>query len=298
MKRMAVIVNPRGGRRQGLQVLNQIRPELESAGASLDIYQTEHSGHATAIAGSLELDRLDALAVIGGDGTFHEVTHGLLQRTPTVAVPIGIIPAGSGNTLAEHLGCRNPRAATRAILGGVVQPLDVIRTELSDRVLWCTNIVGWGAVSDINLLAERLRYLGPSRYSLAALWNILRHRRRRAVLVLDGQPQDDDFLFVIACNARFTGAGMMLAPAAKLDDGKADVVLVRRASRWQMLTLFSKVFSGTHTSLDFVEFHQVRSFSIMSADPSAMNLDGEMKGLSPVKADVIPGALRVFAPAP
>ncbi len=73
-----------------------------------------------------------------------------------------------------------------------------------------------------------------------------------------------------------------------------DVVVVRRAGRWQMLRLFTKVFDGSHVSLDYVEYHQVRSFAIDCPDPHLLDLDGEMKGRTPLSVDVLPSALQIF----
>ncbi len=66
---------------------------------------------------------------------------------------------------------------------------------------------------------------------------------------------------------------MKLTPHADLGDGRIDVVVVRSATRWEMLQLFTKVFDGTHLSLKFVEYHQVRSFAIESQNHDLMNLD-------------------------
>jgi sphingosine kinase len=294
-RRFAVIVNPRGGRRRGLKVLERVRPVLQARGAELDVRVTQSPGHAAQIAGTLELGSLDGICVVGGDGTVHEVADGLMRRGEPVMVPLGLIPAGTGNTLHQHLQCHDPLEAARRIAAGESRPLDVIRVTLDDRVVFCVDIVGWGAVADINGTAESLRLLGGPRYALAALWHILRARTRRARLVLDGHIDDDDFLFVIACNAMFTGKGMKLAPRAEIGDGVIDVVVLRRASRRQMLQLFTKVFDGSHLALGYVECHQVRSFAIESAGRELLDLDGEMKGHAPLRADVLPAALRVFA---
>jgi len=100
-------------------------------------------------------------------------------------------------------------------------------------------------VVDINRTAERLRWLGPPWYAISAITHILRARRRRARVVLDDQVLEDEFRLVVACNNKFTGKAMQLAPKAEIDDGKVDVVLVRRATGWQMLKLFHKVFDGS-----------------------------------------------------
>ena len=187
------------------------------------------SGARREMARTLDLTGVDGLCVVGGDGTVHEVADGLMQRGETISVPLGVIPAGTGNTLAQHLQCDDPLEAARRIVAGCTQPLDVVRVTLSDEVVFCVDIVGWGAVSDINATAERIRCPAHHRYGAAALWQILRAKHRRATLSLDGQTIDDEFLFVMACNPKFTGSGMKVAPHAEIGDGKLDVVVVRRA---------------------------------------------------------------------
>jgi diacylglycerol kinase (ATP) len=88
---------------------------------------------------------------------------------------------------------------------------------------------------------------------------------------------------------------MQLAPRAKVDDGKMDVVILRNASRGQLLRLFARVFSGTHVDMPCVEYHQVRSMSIFSDDRTPLDLDGEIRGSAPVSIEVIPGAVSIFA---
>jgi diacylglycerol kinase (ATP) len=294
-RRFALIVNPRGGTRRGLAVLEQVRPLFAAAQATLDVHVTTGAGHAAQLARSLDLAALDGVCLIGGDGTIQEVVDGLLQRREPPAVPLGVIPGGTGNTVLWHLGCDDVQEAARRILAGQTVPIDVARVTMPDQCTHCVNIIGWGAAVDINRVAERLRWLGPPRYRLAAAWHILRARSHHARLVLDGREQEDDFQMVVACNTKFTGKGMRLAPLAELADGKLDVIVVRGASRWQMLRLFQRVFDGSHLTLDCVEYHQVQSFRIETPGREPLNLDGELKGSSPVSVDLLPAALRLFA---
>ena len=89
--------------------------------------------------------------------------------------------------------------------------------------------------------------------------------------------------------------GDVVEVRATLGDGRVDVVFVRRASRWQMLKLFNSVFDGSHMSLPCVEYRQVSSFSIEPEDVDSLNLDGEIKGRSPVSAEIMPAALEISA---
>lgn len=294
-KRFVVVVNPRGGRRRGLTVLEQVKPIFAAAHAELEVRVTEYSGHGREMAQTSNLEGYSGLCVVGGDGTVHEVVDGLMRRGEGHSVPLGLIPAGSANTLHQQLQCTDPLEAARRVLAGVTCPLDVAQVTMGQQVVYCCDIIGWGGIADINCTAERLRILGPSRYAAAALWHVVRAKRRRARLILDGRACDDEFLFVIGCNTKFAGKGMQLAPRAEIGDGKIDVVVLRRASRWEMLRLFRRVFDGSHLALGYVEYHQVRSFAIESAGRETLDLDGEIKGTAPVNVRMLPAALQVFA---
>ena len=247
-----VVVNPRSGTRRSLATLDEIKPIFAAAGAELHVHVTTHAGHAAELAKTLDLDGCDGFCLIGGDGTLHEVVGGLMQRETPMAVPIGIIPGGTGDSVAQHFDCLDPAEAARRVVAGHTQPLDAVRVQMGGEVAHCVNIAGWGAMVDINRTAERLRVLGPPRYAMAALAHIVRAKRRRARLVLDGQVLEDRFLLVAVCNTQYTGKGMRLAPMADSADGKLDVVLVRQATRLQMLQLFRRVFAGSHLSLPCV----------------------------------------------
>ena len=294
-KRFTVVVNPRGGTRRGPAVLEHVRPLFAAADATLDVHVTKHAGHAAELARSLDLTGVDGFCVVGGDGTIHEAVGGLMQRSDPAATPLGVIPGGTGNSVLEHLKCPSPDAAVRRILTGSAQPLDVVRVSMAQETVDCINIIGWGAVVDVNRTAERLRAIGPSRYAVAALQHILRPVPRRARLVLDGRVDEDAFLLAAECNTKYTGKRMLLAPDAELGNGTVDVVLVRRASRWQLLQMFRRVFDGSHVELPCVETHRVRSFAIEQEAGELLNLDGELKGRTPCSAKVLPGALRIFA---
>lgn len=292
-KRCHALVNPRGGRRRGLPVLETVRPVFEEAGWELAVSVTEYSGHARELARSLPLDGYDALCVVGGDGTIHEVVNGMMERSQPPPIPLGFLPAGSANTVHQQLQCTDPLAAARRIVAGRTGPLDVVRVTMGTQVVYSVDLIGWGGVADINCTAERWRFLGPPRYTAAALWHIVRARRRPAKVVLDNRTIEDEFLFVIACNTKFAGKGLKMAPRAEIGDGKLDVVLVRRASRLQMGRLFAKVFDGSHVAMDCVEYHQVRSLAIESPGGEPLDIDGEIKGQAPFQAELLPGAMRV-----
>ena len=292
--RLCLVLNPRGGGGRARGVLEQVRPALEECGVALDVRETRCVGHAREIARGLDAEAADALVVLGGDGTVHEVVNGLMARPDPAALPFGVIPAGSGNSLATDLGVLDPSVATQRILMGAAQPFDVLRVTGRGDPLHAFNIVGWGLAADVGRLAERWRALGPGRYSLMTVWSVLRGRVRSARLSVDGQTSEERLSFVMALNTRHTGTGMCLAPDARLDDGLLDLLVVRAMPRGQLLRLFSRVPDGGHLDSPHVEMRQVSRFSLSAPSPEPLNIDGEVAGSSPMEVSVLPGALRLL----
>lgn len=290
-----VIVNPASGHRRGREVLEQAKSLFHAAGAELDVRMCERPRHALEIASAVDLTPYDGCSIIGGDGTVHEVVNGLLSRGEKIELPLGLIPAGSGNTLHLHQGGHDVPESVRRILAGQTTALDVARVTTGGDVIYCINIVGWAAVVDINCLAEKMRFLGPMRYAVATMRFLVNPRPRLARLVLDDDVIDDEFLLIVGCITKYTGNGMLLAPQASIDDGMIDVVVVRQASRRELLQLFRKVFDGSHVDLPFVQCHQVRRFALEHDDQRPLNLDGESVGQAPFAVEMVQGALRIFA---
>jgi len=291
-RRVVAIVNPRGGSHNGRAIWDRAGRALAAAGVRSVDHVTQRPGHAAELAASLDLAADDGLVVVGGDGTLHEVVNGLMRRSHPPP-PIGVIAGGTGNAVRQHLGPCSPEQAVQRMLDGPAVPIDLARVETEGRGVYCLNLVGWGGVADINRTAERLRWLGATRYAIAAAARILRPKFRHARLTLDGVQEDGLFLFVIACCTRYVGSGMLMAPRADLTDGKIDVVAVRPMSRRQMIRLFTSVFQGRHLELPGVEYHQVKSFELADAI-GPLNLDGELSGSPPIAVKVIPQGLRMW----
>jgi len=294
-KRFILAVNPQGGTKKGLGILEKVRPVFESAGVELNVRETEYAGHTGDMINALDPSGYDGFCLIGGDGTLHEVVNGLLTRADGTQIPIGCIPAGTGNSFMHDLDCLDPVKAAERIVKGIPRAIDVAKVSMGSEVSYAFNIVGWGMVTDINVTAEKCRWLGESRYTVTTLLHVLKLTRRPAKLIFNGEVDEDEFIFVVGCNTQYTGKGMRLAPRAKLDDGLIDLVVVRDASRLKLLKLFPKLFDGSHISDPIVEYHQVKRFSIIPFEDSILNIDGELKGTTPFEVEMVPRAFRVFA---
>ena len=233
------------------------------------------------------------MVVVGGDGTIHEVVNGLMKSGQGLHLPLGIIPGGSGNAFADDLGVKNTTQAVHQIVSGNMHSMDIMRISQGDTVSYAFNIIAWGIASDVNIRAEKLRWLGNSRYSLSAIISILTLKKRPILLRLDNDAVDCNAVLFIALNTIHTGKGMKMAPHAKLNDGLMDLLLLRDASRLKILKIFIQSFSGKHVFDPLVEYKHAKTFSIQTKD-DLLNIDGENIGQTPIEVSLIPDALRVF----
>jgi len=291
--RFAVFVNPHGGGGKAVALLETARPVFESAGCRLDVRLTERAGHMRELAGSMDFSAYDGLCLVGGDGTVHETLNGLLARDDGARIPLGVIPAGTGNSLMADLGGLDVLEAARRIVAGGTRPIDAIEVTTRQSVTYCFNMVSWGLAADVARCAEKLRIFGTFRYTPAALWQIMCRKVRTSTLTIDGNEETGPFLLIGGCNTCYSGRGMKLAPRARPDDGLLDLVMIRDASRRKLLQLFRKVYAGTHVEDPLVEYRQLERFSLRPGD-DLVNVDGELRPAEACEVRIVPAAFEVF----
>ena len=293
--RFVLAVNPQSGKKQSASILNSIKPIFDSSGIELSVIMTAFPGHARELAAELELADYDGLLILGGDGTFHEVVNGMLDRQDGMTFPIGLIPGGSGNSVVHDLGLLDPIAAAKAIVAQNTRFIDAAQIKMNNSVIYSINLIGWGLVTDVGKRAESLRWLGPSRYTVASIIEILLKNNRRATLVVNDKTIVGDFTFVVACNSIHIGKGMKMAPYAELDDGLVDLVVVDASiTRQRLISVLPKLFNGTHVNEPEVTYYQASSFSLFPETDDILNIDGELNGTTPITVKMLKQAVKIF----
>ena len=290
-----ITVNPHGGTKQGPLLLKKVKPIFDAAGTELFIIDTTFAGHAQELANQLALSDYDGFIGIGGDGTRHEITNGMLSRHDGKKIPIGIIPGGSGNSYMHDLQLTDPLKAAKAIINGNIRSLDTAKVEVNHVIKYANNMVGWGLVTDVGNKAEHFRWMGTNRYTILSVMEVFRHKSRSAALIMDDKKIEDEFTFIIACNSMHVGKGMKMAPKARLDDGLIDLIVIRAgASRTRLLQVLPKLFDGSHINEPEVEYIQTSKFSLIPETDEILNIDGEIMGSTPIKVKMIPNAFEMF----
>ena len=289
-------MNPHGGEKMGIKLLNKIKPVFDTAGAKLFIIETTFAGHARELINQMDMSGYDGFIAIGGDGTLHEVVNGMLSRQDGKKIPIGMIPGGSGNSYMHDLGLTDPIKAAKAIIRGNTRSVDVARVNVNHVIKYAMNMVGWGLVTDVGNRAEHYRWLGTSRYTILSVIEVFRHKSRAATLIMDNKKIKDEFTFIIACNSIHVGKGMKMAPNAKLDDGLIDLVVVKAGvTRTRLLQVLPKLFKGTHINEPEVSYYQTSEFSLIPEKDEILNIDGEIMGSTPIKVKMISNTTEIFS---
>lgn len=291
---LLIIVNPVSGNHKGLEILHKIEPLLIEAGYHCENIISKYSHHPYEITINADLPKYDAIGIIGGDGTMHEVINGMMDREDQLKLPIGLITAGTGNALMHDLDALDPIKATQNIINGKTTKIDLARIEMQEKHLYAFNIIGWGLPVTVNHFAERWRKIGPQRYNLASLLAIVKNPNWDVTFKVDDETISGKYSFFLACNTIHSGNGMKMAPKARLNDGKFDLLILSKASRFQLVKLFSKIFKGKHIHEKIVSYLPTSDFGVSETEDSILIVDGQAIGNVPFRATVIKQALEIF----
>lgn len=295
MKRALLICNPYSGNQKAKQATDKIVSELSSHDFSCQVFVSESIYALQQFIVREPFDDLAFIGLIGGDGTMHVFLNAMLQRFEKVPVPVALFPCGTGNAFNFDIGCTTIDHTLQLIYNNRCSFIDVAEVTANKQKLWTFNILGCGLVTDINRLAEKMRWLGALRYTVASLIKLMANPKSQLTITTSEGSMEGSFSFVLACNTRFTGKGMLMAPHAQLNDGKLDVLIVKACSRFQLLTLFPKIFKGEHLDASVLTYIHSNYLKVESASkPLPTNIDGELIGSTPLEVLVHANKLTVY----
>ncbi|MFI6520537.1 diacylglycerol/lipid kinase family protein [Spirillospora sp. NPDC050679] len=290
------VVNPTSGGSTSAALLVPLARLLREAGAEVAVEYSRGLEHAVALARGAAAAGHVVLGV-GGDGMVGCV-GGALAGSEAV---LGIVPAGRGNDFARQLGVpADPQELARLLLEGEPRAVDAI--DANGTAVLGSVYAGVDAVANDN--ANKTRLLrGSASYTVGALRAVLSWRPADYRVTVDGAEYLRQGYTVVAANSGYYGFGRHIAPDARVDDGLLDVVIIRHAPKALFFAVLNELAAGTHVRRPQVEVLRGREVRIELAGTAAMagrvlpyGADGELPGVLPVTARVLPGALRVLAP--
>jgi len=292
-KRLLFLVNPSAGSGRGEIDFINIKNHLHGYSIDADIFVSDKPGSIRKFICNEDLKAFNGVCTMGGDGTIHEAVDGLMRSGKSKYLPLGVFPCGSGNSFCNDLSIYNTKSALNNIIDFKTSPIDIMKITHTDHINYSANIIGWGMASEVNIIAEKLRFLGNIRYSIASLIGILKLSPKEMNFTIEDEIITGKGLLFLALNTMHTGKGMRMAPKAKLNDGLIDIILFREASKLRVFKIFTEVFSGNHINDSLVEYYQVSKFKIRGSE-ELLNIDGENEGITPISVNVLPKSLDIF----
>ena len=291
---MMIIANPLSGGGTGEKYASAVEAALQEKGVLFSLKRTQYRGHAVKLAQEAAEQGCEAVVALGGDGTFQEVVTGLGSCKATV----GFIAAGTGNDFIRTVGLpKDPLEALEVILQGNTCGLDLLECGDGNR---CLNIAGTGL--DVELLMRSIRYRKHVKSSLSYYLSLIVTLfsfsfRDFTVRVDGGEEKQFCAMMISAANGRYCGGGLPVAPEALCNDGKIDLIIIRKLPRILLPYLFVRFLKGELLSLRYAQCIRCEQVEINMKQPLPFNVDGELIDGLPFTARVLPNAVRMFCKA-
>jgi len=289
--RILFIVNPKSGSSVGrVDVVALLHQLIDKNLFRYDIVVTEYAGHATELAQKAATDAYAVVCAVGGDGTVNEVARGLVFTDTALA----ILPHGSGNGLARHLG----------IPLQIAQAIEIINQQYFSKIdsgtinshpFFCTAGIGFDAqVSSV--FASSLKR-GLRTYVRLVLQEFLKFVPKPVVLDFNGQKINADCFVLAFANASQYGNNAFIAPMADIRDGLMDICLIRHLNFRKALSISYGLLSKQIATSPDAEFFQTASVQVDSLELFKFHADGEFIGeANSFTVEIAPASLQVIIP--
>ena len=298
ISRVTVLTNPMAGHGNARHVAERAIVRFHELGIDVIAIVGRDAAHARNLVEEAVGKGTDAVVVVGGDG----VIRLALQSLAATGIPLGIIPAGTGNDHARaySIPTGDPVAAVDLVAAGHTRTVDLGRIRGADGTdSWFGTIAATGFDSLVSDRVNRMRWPhGRMRYNLAIVAEISKLRPLPFRLVFDGERElVADLTLAAFGNTASYGGGMLICPDADPTDGLLDITMVHSESRTKLIRLFPTVFKGTHINLDEVTTERARAVTVESPGINAY-ADGEYVCPLPAEISAVPAALKILVAEP
>jgi len=290
LRRVLVIHNPAAGWRKRRRLAAALSA-LSARGLMAELVLTTGPGDAACLAEAIEPD-LDAVVVAGGDGTINETINGLLGcgRPPP---PLGILPLGTANVLANELGLPlDPVQAAAVLAEGCIAPVRLGR--VNDRPFIMMAGVGFDARVVARLDRRLKRWLGKGAYAVEMLRRLVYDRPMRLGIEIDGVRHDAASLIV--ANGHYYGGRFVLAPDARLTEPTLHACLFERPGRWATVQYVLATGLGRLGRQPGYRVVPAEHIVVHGLPGEPIQADGELVGGLPAEITVSPVVLPVLVP--
>ncbi|HMV84470.1 MAG TPA: diacylglycerol kinase family lipid kinase [Blastocatellia bacterium] len=297
-KQAVLIYNPiAGSLRRDPQQVERLRTALAEQGIFVKLQPTAYAGHATLLARQAVFDGVSTVIVAGGDGTINEAAQSLVGTETALAV----WPGGTANVLVKELRLpKNAKALASLIAGDSIRTISVGRARKPEtgwqRYFLLMAGIGLDAAIVNSVDLELKKVAGKGAYWAAGLDFLARMPLTPFSLKFNGRQHPGTF--AVISNAACYASVFTLAPGACIDDDKFNVCVFNTRSRLAYLSYAFLSLTGSHKFGPGVVYQETGEAHANSNDEAPVQLDGDVVGKLPMDFDVIPQALRIYAPLP
>lgn len=276
---MIFIVNPISGKGRSKRLANKLLAK------GYEVLFTEYAGHAEKLA----REAIDEVVVaVGGDGTVNEVARGLVGSNKA----LGIIPCGSGDGLARHLGIsHNTNKALKRIENGECKCMDA--AEINGRLFFSVCGVGFDAV-----VSERFAKCGKrglANYIKQGLRTWREYAPERYTIEIDGTSIETDAFFITIGNSDQWGNGAKITPLADCCDGILDITVVEEFGVLALPGMAYRLMTGTLDRSQRVHCYKGKNIRIVRANEGPAHADGDwFIASNTLEIKILPSALKVL----
>jgi len=287
------IFNPHSGRnRRNPWLVAAIQDFIDRQRLDASLVSTSAPGHATRLAREAVDDDCARVIAVGGDGTMNEVAQALVGTSAA----LGLVPCGSGNGLALHLGIPTSPLKALALLASPAGRVAAIDTGSANGHPFF-NAMGLGFDAEISRRFNLLSRRGLPAYAVTGYAAFRSHQPETCVIVGAGRREELPFFVIAVANSDQYGNHAFIAPGARVDDGQLDLVAVRPVNFLTALPLLVRLFTGTLDRSPRVLRLRDRRFSIERKAPGFIHTDGETHATgSTVTVTVLPRSLHIVVP--
>jgi diacylglycerol kinase (ATP) len=293
MKRARIIYNPTSGREIFKKHLPEVLQTLENAGYETSTHATTGTGDAILAARVACERKFDVIIAAGGDGTLNEVVNGIASKD--YRPKLGLIPVGTTNDFARALHIPfTIEGACEVIANGETVPLDI--GKVNDK--YFVNIAGGGKITELSydVPSKMKTVLGQLAYYLKGIEMLPSIRPSEVRITYDGNVFDGEVMMFLVSNTNSVGGFEKLAPDASMNDGKFDLIILKKSNIAEFVRIAVKALRGDHLNDKHVIYAQAKNIVVETREKVQLNLDGEFGGLLPAHFSNLHHHLEVFAP--
>lgn len=280
------IINPTSGISNKQHIENKIRSYLDFSKYTCSIFHTEYAGHACELAKQGILQNVDIICAVGGDGTVHEIGVSLIHSD----VKLAIIPCGSGNGFARHFSISERiKKSIEIINRGNYSKVD---TGLVNDIPFIQNAgVGYEAKIAYDMVSEKFRGLVKYLFLIVKSYFVYRG------IQIEVNNKVNHYFMATVTNTKEFGNGFQISPTSIANDGKLELVLVKKPPVYDLPWMTFRFLSGTLNHSKYVDIMQVEEITL-STDSDYFQMDGEgfLNKFEKLHFQIIPYSIFVIHP--